>query len=58
MVDLDMVSCLKDMQVPKSMLEEFANEVIEKYQRPYNPRKLTKEYALRIYEKMWEGKLG
>lgn len=58
MVDLDMVSCLKDMQVPRSMLEEFANEVIEKYQRPYNPRKLTKEYALRIYEKMWEGKSG
>jgi hypothetical protein len=31
--------------------------VIEKYPRPNSPRQLTKEGALRLYERIWEGKI-
>ncbi len=56
-IDVDNPSSLKEIGVPRDKLEELAEEVIEKYQRPYNPRKLTKESALKIYEKMWKGEL-
>ena len=39
----------------KEILPKLAKECIEKYPRKNNPRELTYEDALKLYENMWEG---
>ncbi len=55
MDDLGMPSSLKDLNVPKEDLSMLAKELVEKYPRPNNPRFLTYEDALKLYEAMWNG---
>lgn len=58
MEDVELPTSLSELGVPKGDLQELAVEVLEKYPRPNSPRQLTKEGALRLYERMWEGKIG
>jgi alcohol dehydrogenase len=54
--ELEIPLALKDLGVPKEDLEMLAKELIEKYPRENNPRVLTYEHALKLYEVMWDGR--
>ena len=56
MEEVNVPTRLKDVGVPKEALPELAQELMRS-PCPYDPRKLTKEDAIKIYERMWEGKL-
>ncbi|MEM3440460.1 MAG: iron-containing alcohol dehydrogenase [Candidatus Bathyarchaeia archaeon] len=58
MEDVELPTSLAEIGVPKGDLPELAAEALEKYPRPNNPRQLTKEGALKLYERIWEGRLG
>jgi alcohol dehydrogenase len=53
--DVGMPRSLKEMNVPREDLDMLAKELVEKYQRYNNPRRLSYEDALRLYEVMWDG---
>ena len=55
-VDLDVPS-LRDVGVKKEEIPELAESCVKEWVRPNSPRSLTREDAIRILEKMWEGKL-
>jgi len=57
--DVGLPTSLKELEVPKDLVPTLAEDLITKYGRllPRNPRKITKEDALRIFEKMWSGEL-
>ena len=55
MNDLGMPSSLRNLNVPKEDLSMLAKELVEKYPRYNNPRVLTYEEALKLYEAMWNG---
>lgn len=57
--DLGLPSRLKDINVPKEDLPNLADSMLSiKRILPINPRKITREDALRIFERMWEGRVG
>jgi len=58
MEDVGLPTSLKELGAPKGDLPKLAAEMIEKYPRPNSPRQLTKESALKLYERIWEGRLG
>jgi alcohol dehydrogenase class IV len=63
MKDLEMPISLKDVNIPKEHLHEFADYIINERQYMYdlphlNPRKLTRENLNQLLEKMWEGAIG
>ena len=55
--DVKLPTSLKEIGVPKEKLPEYAEELVTQYPRPNNPRRVTKEDILVMYEKMWEGEL-
>lgn len=63
MKDLEMPISLKEVNIPKERLPEFADYIINERQYVYdlphfNPRKLTKENLNELLGKMWEGEIG
>jgi alcohol dehydrogenase len=58
MEDVGLPTSLKELGAPKGDLPKLAAEMIEKYPRPNSPRQFTKEGALKLYERIWEGRLG
>ncbi len=57
-LDLKLPFTLQDLKVPHEDLDMLANELIEKYYRKNNPRKMTPEEARELYQKMWDGTVG
>ena len=55
-VDLKVPS-LRDVGVERESIPELAEFCVKEWVRPNSPRSLTKEDAIRILEKMWEGEL-
>jgi len=58
LLDLRLPLTLQDLNVPHEDLSMLANELIEKYYRKNNPRKMTLEEAKELYQKMWDGTVG
>jgi len=46
---------LKEIGIAEEILPELADELVQKYPRPNNPRKFEKEALLKLYELMYEG---
>ena len=55
-VELDVPS-LKDVGVEKERIPEIAELCVREWVRPNSPRLLTREDAIKILERMWEGEL-
>lgn len=56
--DLDVPSSLKDLGVPRDMLPELAEEMLTKFPKGWQRRKMTKENATKMFERALEGKIG
>jgi alcohol dehydrogenase class IV len=48
---------LKDIGVPQDLLPTLAEECVTRYPRPNNPRPLSLEDAVALYQRMWAGVL-
>jgi alcohol dehydrogenase len=60
--DLELPTRLKDVDVPKDALPKLADALVtgksgQLYQMGLSPRPVTKDSAVGIYERMWEGKI-
>jgi alcohol dehydrogenase len=58
--DLELSKTLKDVGVKKEDFSEFAENVLKYYSMRHieaNPRPLTREDIIKIYENAWKGKL-
>lgn len=55
--DVELPTSLKEIGVPRKSLLNYVDILLEKYERllPRNPRKISRELALSIFEKMWSG---
>jgi len=56
--DVNLPSSLKEAGVPKEDLPILAEELVNVYPRQNNPRIITKEEAIKLYERAWEGRIG
>lgn len=56
--DVGLPSSLKETGVPKAVLPILADELVNFYPRPNNPKQITKKEAMELYEKAWEGRIG
>ena len=56
--DVKMPVSLKEMGFQHEDVYKMAEICISKYPRPNNPRPMSKEECLALFEAMWEGKLG
>jgi len=56
--DVGLPSSLKEAGVPKEDLPILAEELVNVYPRQNNPRAITKEEAVKLYERAWEGEIG
>jgi alcohol dehydrogenase len=56
--DVKMPVSLKEMGFQHEDVYKMAEICITKYPRPNNPRSMSKEECLALFEAMWEGKLG
>ena len=56
--DVKLPSSLREAGVPKKDLQVLAEELITFYPRQNNPRMITKEDAIKLYERAWEGRIG
>lgn len=56
--DVGLPSSLREAGVPKKDLQVLAEELITFYPRQNNPRMITKEDAIKLYERAWEGRIG
>lgn len=55
LTELEIPLALKELDVPREDIGMLARELIEKFPRENNPRVLTYEHALKLYEVMWDG---
>jgi alcohol dehydrogenase len=55
--ELGMPENLKELGVDNKSLEQLAIDLVDKYYRDRNPRKMTKDDAIILVRNMWEGKL-
>ena len=55
--DVKLPVSLKEMGIRHEDLSKMAEICITKYPRPNNPRNMSKEECLNLFETMWEGKL-
>ena len=55
--EMRLAGTLCEVKIPKEDLSSLAHELTStpQYSRPNNPRKVTEESALSLYELMWEG---
>ena len=56
--DVKLPVSLKEMGFQHEDVYKMAEVCITKYPRPNNPRSMSKEECLALFEAMWEGKLG
>jgi len=56
--DVKMPVSLKEMGFPHEDVSKMAEICITKYPRPNNPRSMSKEEGLALFEAMWEGKIN
>jgi alcohol dehydrogenase len=56
--DVKLPVSLKEMGFQHEDVYKMAEICITKYPRPNNPRSMSKEECLALFEAMWEGKLG
>ncbi len=58
--DIGLAGTLREVKIPKEDLPALAHELTStpQYNRPNNPRKITEESALRLYQVMWEGNIA
>ena len=56
--DVGLPTSLRDIGVSEGEVSKYAEDLLTKYKRflPRNPREISKEDAISIFKKMWEGK--
>jgi len=57
MADVKMPVSLKEMGFKREDIPKMAEVCITRYPRPFNPRPMSKEQCLALFESMWEGKI-
>jgi alcohol dehydrogenase len=57
MADVNMPLCLKEMGFEHEEIPKVAELCITRYPRVNNPRPMSKEQCLALFESMWEGKI-
>ena len=57
MADVRMPVSLKEIGLKREDIPKMAEVCITRYPRPYNPRPISKEQCLALFESMWEGKI-
>jgi len=57
MADIKMPVSLKEMGFKSQDIPKMAEVCITRYPRPYNPRPMSKEQCLALFESTWEGKI-
>jgi alcohol dehydrogenase class IV len=57
MADIKMPVSLKEMGFKREDIPKMAEVCITRYPRPYNPRPMSKEQCVALFESMWEGKI-
>lgn len=55
--DVGLPSSLREAGIPKEDLPILAEELLEAYPRPNNPRPIDMKNALKIYNRAWKGKI-
>lgn len=55
MNDVELPTSLKEINIPQADLQDLAHEMVTTYHRPNNPRKVTPENALKLYQRIWRG---
>jgi alcohol dehydrogenase len=58
MADVNMPVSLKEMGFKREDVPKMAEVCITRYPRPFNPRPMSKEQCLALFESMWEGKIA
>jgi len=58
MADVKMPVSLKEMGFKREDVPKMAEVCITRYPRPFNPRPMSKEQCLALFESMWEGKIA